>query len=148
MSWSRIQACPVSGGSYSVSGPGSWSSKVGDGGAAEAEPDLAPALVEVAEQPVARHTELVEEDEVLAPVAQVVEGAQLDAGHVHRRHEVADAPVPLATRSGSVRAAMMIQLQWWPAVQKVFWPLITHSSPSGSARVRSEARSEPAFGSV
>ena len=50
--------------------------------------------------------------------------------------------------SGSVRAAMIIQLQWWPAVQNVFWPSITHSSPSGTARVRSDARSEPESGSV
>ena len=36
----------------------------------------------------------------------------------------------------------------WPPEVHTFWPLITHSSPSRSARVCSPARSEPAPGSL
>ena len=32
--------------------------------------------------------------------------------------------------SGSVRASTKIQLARWPADVQIFWPLITHSSPS------------------
>ncbi len=49
--------------------------------------------------------------------------------------------------AGSVRARTKIQLARWPAEVQIFWPLITHSSPSRTARVCSEARSEPASGS-
>ena len=42
--------------------------------------------------------------------------------------------------------------QMWVATSasevQIFWPLITHSSPTRTARVRSEARSVPAFGSL
>ena len=48
---------------------------------------------------------------------------------------------------GSVRARTKIQLAASPAVCQVFWPLTTHTSPTSSARVRSEARSDPASGS-
>ena len=49
--------------------------------------------------------------------------------------------------SGSVRTRVKIQSPCWPSVVQVFWPLTTHSSPSRTAVVRSEARSEPASGS-
>ncbi len=42
-------------------------------------------------------------------------------------------PLCLGT-SGSVRASTKIQLARWPAEVQIFWPLITHSSPSSSAR--------------
>ena len=48
---------------------------------------------------------------------------------------------------GSVRTRQKIQSAYWPSVVQVFWPLTTHSSPSRTAVVRSEARSEPASGS-
>ena len=49
--------------------------------------------------------------------------------------------------SGSVRTRQKIQSPYWPRVVQVFWPLTTQSSPSRTAVVRSEARSEPASGS-
>ena len=36
----------------------------------------------------------------------------------------------------------------WALDVQTFWPVTTHSSPSSTARVRSEARSEPASGSL
>ena len=50
-------------------------------------------------------------------------------------------------RSGSVRASTKIQFATWPPEVQIFWPLMTHSSPSSSARQPTLARSEPAFGS-
>jgi hypothetical protein len=48
---------------------------------------------------------------------------------------------------GSLRATRMAQsAQCAPEVQ-IFWPLITHWSPSRVARVRRPARSDPAAGS-
>ena len=47
----------------------------------------------------------------------------------------------------SVRASTKIQSAYWASVVQVFWPLITQSSPSRLALVRSPARSEPAPGS-
>ena len=38
--------------------------------------------------------------------------------------------------SGSVRHASQIQSASWPPVVKTFWPLMTYSSPSRTARVR------------
>ena len=49
--------------------------------------------------------------------------------------------------SGSVRTKVKIQSACWPSVVQVFWPLTTQSSPSRTAVVRSDARSEPASGS-
>ena len=49
--------------------------------------------------------------------------------------------------SGSVRAMKYMPSAWSARLVQIFCPLITYSSPSRSARVRSEARSEPAFGS-
>ena len=48
---------------------------------------------------------------------------------------------------GSVRTSMKIMLALCALLVHMFWPLITHSSPSSTARVRSEARSEPEPGS-
>ena len=50
--------------------------------------------------------------------------------------------------SGSVRHASHTQSASWPPVVKIFWPFTTYSSPSRTARVRSDARSVPAPGSV
>ena len=50
--------------------------------------------------------------------------------------------------SGSVRQASQIQSASWPPVVKTFWPLMTYSSPSRTARVLSDARSVPAPGSL
>ena len=49
--------------------------------------------------------------------------------------------------SGSVRTRVKIQSPYWPSVVQVFCPLTTQSSPSRTAVVRSQARSEPASGS-
>src|SRR6202020_511072 len=49
--------------------------------------------------------------------------------------------------SGSVRVRTKIQLADCAAEVQIFWPLITHSSPSRTARVPRLARSEPALGS-
>ena len=49
--------------------------------------------------------------------------------------------------SGSVRARTKIQSARWPAEVQIFWPLITHSSPSSTALQPRLARSEPASGS-
>jgi len=46
-----------------------------------------------------------------------------------------------------VRANAKIMLALWPCEVQIFWPLITHSSPSSSALVWRLATSEPAPGS-
>ena len=47
-----------------------------------------------------------------------------------------------------VRHRTYIQSAKLPSVIQIFWPLSTQPSPSRSARVRSDARSDPAFGSL
>ena len=47
----------------------------------------------------------------------------------------------------SVRARTPHQRAYWPQDTQVFWPLRTNWSSCSTARVRSEARSEPASGS-
>ena len=47
----------------------------------------------------------------------------------------------------SVRASTPHQRAYWPHETHVFWPLRTKWSSCSTARVRSEARSEPASGS-
>ena len=49
--------------------------------------------------------------------------------------------------SGSVRAMRMAQSEKCPPLHQTFWPLTTHSSPSRTADVVREARSDPASGS-
>ena len=49
--------------------------------------------------------------------------------------------------SGSVRTRMYMLSALWALLVQIFWPLITYSSPSRTARVWTEARSEPAPGS-
>ena len=46
-----------------------------------------------------------------------------------------------------VRTRQKIQSATWARVVQIFWPLTTHSPSTSSARVVSEARSEPASGS-
>ena len=48
---------------------------------------------------------------------------------------------------GFVRTRQKIQSPCWPSVVQVFWPSTTQVSPSRTAVVRSDARSEPASGS-
>ena len=50
--------------------------------------------------------------------------------------------------SGSVRTRANIQCDSLAFEVQIFWPLTTQKSPSSSARVRSEARSEPEPGSL
>ena len=50
--------------------------------------------------------------------------------------------------SGSVRARSMPKLENWAMVVHTFWPFTTHSSPSRTARVAREARSDPEPGSL
>ena len=49
--------------------------------------------------------------------------------------------------SGFVRASSMHHLEWWANVVQTFWPVTMYSSPLSTARVFSEARSEPDSGS-
>ncbi len=49
--------------------------------------------------------------------------------------------------SGFVRATSMHHLARWPSVVQTFWPVTTQSSPSRTALVFSDARSEPDSGS-
>ncbi len=49
---------------------------------------------------------------------------------------------------GSVRVMRKTYWQYWAPVVKIFWPLMTHSSPSRTARVLAPAMSEPPSGSV
>ena len=49
--------------------------------------------------------------------------------------------------SGSVRARRKMWSARWPDDVQIFWPLITHWSPSSTARHWSEPRSDPEFGS-
>ena len=46
-----------------------------------------------------------------------------------------------------MRQASQIQSAYWISEVHIFWPLITHSSPSRRARVLSDARSVPEPGS-
>ena len=48
----------------------------------------------------------------------------------------------------SVRHRTKIQLALMPAEVQIFWPLMTHSSPSSSALHIRAAKSLPAFGSL
>ena len=50
--------------------------------------------------------------------------------------------------SGSVRATSIPRWAMCASVFQTFWPFTTHSSPSRTARVASEARSDPAPGSL
>ena len=50
--------------------------------------------------------------------------------------------------SGLVRASSMHHFEWCANVVHTFWPVTTYSSPSSTARVFSDARSEPDSGSV
>ena len=50
--------------------------------------------------------------------------------------------------SGSVRAMRMPNFENWASEVQIFWPVTTHSSPSRTARVVSDARSEPDPGSL
>ena len=50
--------------------------------------------------------------------------------------------------SGSVRASRKMKSASCACVVQTFWPLMTHSSPSSTAVVLSDARSEPEFGSL
>jgi hypothetical protein len=47
-----------------------------------------------------------------------------------------------------VRTRQNIQSPYWPSVVQVFWPLTMYLSPTRSARVLTEARSEPEPGSL
>ena len=49
--------------------------------------------------------------------------------------------------SASVRTRQNIMSAKCAPEVQIFWPLMTKSSPSTAARVRSDARSEPEFGS-
>ena len=51
-------------------------------------------------------------------------------------------------RRGSVRNRPNIQSASLRVLVQILWPLITHWSPSSSARLASEARSLPAPGSL
>ena len=46
-----------------------------------------------------------------------------------------------------MRQASQIQSAYWISDVHIFWPLMTHSSPSRTALVLSEARSVPEPGS-
>jgi hypothetical protein len=47
-----------------------------------------------------------------------------------------------------VRTASQMCVETSAREVQIFWPVITHSSPSSSALVRSDARSVPALGSL
>ena len=61
-----------------------------------------------------------------------------------------NAVMPLwrGSASGSVTARSMIAPARSPFVAHIFWPVITNSSPSRTARVRIDWTSDPACGSV
>jgi hypothetical protein len=50
--------------------------------------------------------------------------------------------------SGSVRARPIAQSAWWASDVHTFWPVSRQPAPARCALVRSEARSEPASGSL
>ena len=72
-------------------------------------------------------------------------GRDLDAVLLHVHQEVGEAAVLGA--SGFVRATSMHHFDSCASVVQTFWPVTTQSSPSRTARVFSEARSEPDSGS-
>ena len=70
----------------------------------------------------------------------------MEPGAVHRHDEDRQAFVLGCLGVGA--AANQTKSAYWMALVKIFWPLITYSSPSRTALVCSEARSVPAEGSV
>ena len=61
-----------------------------------------------------------------------------------RKYEIPSRPDP----APPVRASRMPQSANWAKDVQTFWPFTTYSSPSRSARVMSEGRSDPAAGSL
>jgi hypothetical protein len=57
-------------------------------------------------------------------------------------------PRCLGEASRSVRASTNTQSDQCASEVHTFWPVISQSSPSGSARVATLARSDPALGSL
>ena len=76
----------------------------------------------------------------------LVRGRDIKTGSP-REMEVSNAEVTEAI-SGSVRAIMNIQCAYCAPEVQIFCPLITKSSPSRTARVCSDARSDPEPGSL
>ena len=56
--------------------------------------------------------------------------------------------MPRDPPSGLVLTTTMTRSHIWPFEMKVFWPEMTYSSPSRTARVRMPCRSLPVPGSV
>ena len=75
------------------------------------------------------------------------ERPHVDARRLHRDQQVGDAGVLRRVGLGAEQAEHHVGLgrRW---LVQIFWPLITHSSPTSSARDWSEARSLPAPGSL
>ncbi len=94
-----------------------------------------PAVVHLADDLVRRRPGVGEEDLVEQRVAgHVADRPDLDARLVHRHQQEGDARCLGASKS--VRASRKMWSARWPADVQVFWPLITHSSPSSTAEVR------------
>ena len=79
-------------------------------------------------------------------VGHVDERFYRDARCLHLYQEIRNAPVLRSI--GIVRASMKIHWEWCAMLVQIFCPLMTNSSPSCTARVCNEPRSEPALGSL
>ena len=98
---------------------------------AEQELGHRPALVLLADEVLARHPDVLEED--LVDLEAAVD--QLDRPQRRRPRSsigtrIIEMPCCFLGASGSVRTRLKIQSACWPSVVQVFWPLITQSSPS------------------
>ena len=73
--------------------------------------------------------------------------AGLSACVVEHRADPVDKACGEGLMPPAVRARRKMWSARWPDDVQIFWPLITHWSPSSTARHWSEPRSDPEFGS-
>ena len=95
---------------------------------ATAQPLLTPPTTFVLRAAGVGEEDLVE----LALARDHLDRADLDAGLVHVDEQERDALV-LAARRGRCGTSTKMWSARWPADVQIFWPLITHSSPSSTA---------------
>ena len=109
--------------------------------------DHRPAAVDRAEHVVGRDAAVLEEELAeLALAGELAGRHDGEAGRRQRQQQAARGPCASAPARRCAPAAGTTCARW-ARLDHTFWPVITHSSPSRSALVRSEARSEPALGS-
>ena len=108
-----------------------------------------PALVQRADEVLGRHPRIVEEHLVEVEVVLIARGRERPAHHPARSVGIINALMPLCFgASGSVRTNVSSTSASCAPDVHTFCPLTTKWSPSAVARVRNDARSDPAPGSL